>query len=252
MNWIDLGVLIFAIILIVVGIKRGFMTSVINHFSGTLNLLLSFFLYKPIQWCFNRWFGVGDAIARHYSKDLIAECPDFAINLMDIPKNDLRKFVSGALRESGLSGVPRFFYNVFMNNNSLYSKLHNSGLESRTLAQIVSESLSAFFTTIIAFVTAFALLYLIIWLITLLVKKLREVGFIKAVDNTLGALYGIFQGFLILIIVCLVLKLMSPFHFMDAVETYINGSLSGRFIYAPINEIIDNYLNFGDLIRQIF
>lgn len=252
MNWIDLGVLIFAIVLIVIGIKRGFMTSVINHFSGTLNLLLSFFLYKPVQWCFNKWFGLGDAIASHYSKDLISECPDFAVNLMDIPKGDLRKFVSGALRESGLSGVPRFFYNVFMNNSSLYSKLHDSGLESRTLAQIVSESLSAFFTTIIAFVTAFALLYLIIWLITLLVKKLREIGFIKAVDNTLGALYGIFQGFLVLIIVCLVLKLMSPFNFMEAVETYINGSLSGRFIYRPINEFIDHYLNFGDLIRQIF
>lgn len=252
MNWIDLGVLIFAIILIILGIRRGFMTSVISNFSGALNLLLSFFLYKPIQWCFNKWFGLGDAIANHYSKDLISECPDFAVNLMDIPKGELRSFVSTALRESGLSGLPRFFYNIFMNNSSLYSKLHDSGLESRTLAQIVSESLSNFFTTIIAFVTAFALLYLIIWLISLLVKKLREIGFVKFVDNTLGALYGVFQGFIILIIICLVLKLMSPFNFMESVETYINGSLSGRFIYRPINEFIDNYLNFGDIIRQIF
>lgn len=252
MNWIDLGVLIFALVLIIISVRRGFMTSVISNFSGTLNLVLSFFLYKPIGWCFNKWFGIGDAIANHYSKDLIAECPDFARNLLELPKGELHSFVSGALRESGLSGLPRFFYNVFMNNSSLYSKLHGSGLQSRTLAQIVSESLSSFFTTIIAFVTAFALLYLIIWLISLLVKKLRENGFIKGVDNTLGALYGLFQGFIILIIICLVLKLMSPFNFMDAVETYINGSLSGKFIYRPINEFIDHYLNFGDLIRQIF
>ena len=252
MNWIDLGVLIFALILIIVGIRRGFMTSVISHFSSTLNLILSFFLYKPIAWCFNKWFGIGDAITNHYSKDLLSSSSDFGVNLLDIPKDNLHSFVSGALKESGLSKLPRFFYNVFMNNSSLYSKLHNSGVESRTLAQIVSESLSDFFTTIIAFVTAFALLYLIIWLITKLVKKLRENGFVKVVDNTLGALYGVFQGFLILIIVCLVLKLMSPFNFMDAVETYINGSLSGRFIYKPINEFIDNYLNFGELIRQLF
>lgn len=252
MNWIDLGVLIFAIILIIIGLKRGLMTSVISHFSGMLNLLLSFFLYKPIMWCFNKWFNLGGAIANHYSKDLLSKSADFGVNLLEIPKENLRGFVNATMADSGLSKLPKFFYRVFMNNSSLYSKLHESGVESRTLAQIVSESLSSFFTTIIAFVTAFILLYIVILLINLLVKKLREVGFIKAVDNTLGALYGIFQGFIILIIVCLILKLMSPFSFMDSVETYINGSLSGRFIYGPINEFIEHYLNFGDIIRAIF
>ena len=116
----------------------------------------------------------------------------------------------------------------------------------------MSESLSNFFTTIIAFVTTFALLYLIIWLVSLLIKKLREIGFVKVVDNTLGALYGLFQCFIILIIICLVMKLMSPFSFMDSVTNYINGSLLGRFIYEPINDFISNYLNIGELIRQIF
>lgn len=252
MNWLDLAIFIFALILVIIGIKRGFMTSVISHFSGTLNLLLSFFLYKPVQWCLNKMFGIGDAIARHYSNDLLEASENFGVNLLSIEKADLHSFVSDTMDKSGLSKIPRFFYDVFMNNSSLYSKLHDSGLKSRTLAEIVSESLSNFFTTIIAFVTAFALLYLIIWLVTLLVKKLREIGLIKVVDNTLGALYGLFQCFIILIIICLVLKLMSPFNFMDSVINYINGSLIGRFIYNPINDFISNYLNFGELIRQLF
>lgn len=252
MNWLDLGILIFALILIIIGIRRGFMTSVINHFSGVLNLLLSFFLYKPIGHLLEKIFGMSSAITNHYATDLLEKSSNFGVNLLTIPKDNLHSFVSETMDASGLSKIPRFFYNVFMNNGSLYEKLHDSGLESRTLAQIVSESLSSFFTTIISFVTAFVLLYLIILLINLLVKKLREIGFVKAVDNTLGALYGLFQGFIILIIICLVLKLMSPFSFMDSVTTYINGSLCGRLIYEPINDFIENYLNFGDLIRQIF
>ena len=148
MNWIDLGVLLFAIILIIIGLKRGLMTSVISHFSSTLNLILSFFLYRPIMWCFNKWFNLGGAIAKHYSKDLLARSADFGVNLLDIPKGELRGFVNATMADSGLSKIPKFFYKVFMNNSSLYSKLHNSGVESRTLAQIISESLSSFFTTI--------------------------------------------------------------------------------------------------------
>ena len=252
MNWLDLGVLLFAIILVIIGIKRGFMTSVINHFSGILNLLLSFFLYKPIGHLLEKIFGMSTAISNHYASDMIANSENFAVNLLTIPKEELKGFVSETMSNSGLPKISNFFYILFMNNSSLYEKLHESGLESRTLAQIVGESLSTFFTTIISFVTAFVLVYLVILLIQLLVNKLRTIGFVKAVDNTLGALYGLFQGFIILIIICLVLKLMSPFNFMDSVTNYINGSLCGRFIYEPINDFIDNYLNFGDIIRQIF
>ncbi len=252
MNWLDLGIVIFALIFILIGVKRGLMNSVLSHFSATLNLLLSFFLYRPIQSALNNWFGLGDAIANHYSTGLLEKSVDFGVNLLTIEKGSLKAFVDTTMDSSGLSKIPRFFYDVFMNNSSLYTKLHESGLESRTLAQIVSTSLSTFFTTIIAFVTSFALLYLIIFLISLLVKKLREVGFVKAVDNTLGALYGLLQCFISLIIVCLVLKLMSPLSFMDSVTNYINNSLLGRLIYDPINYFIDNYLNFGDIIRSLF
>ena len=252
MNWLDLGILVFAIIFIIIGLRKGFMTSVISNFSSALNILLSFFLYKPIQSLFNNWFGLGNAIATHYSNNLISASPNFAVNLLTIPGDSLYGFVNDTMAQSGFSGFTQFFYRLFMNNSSLYSKLHESGLESRTLAQIVSESLSSFFTTIIAFVTAFLLLYLIIFLITKLVEKLREIGFVKVVDNALGALYGLLKCFICLIIICLILKLMSPFSFMTSVNEYINSSLCGRLIYEPINDFIDNYLNFSDIIRSIF
>lgn len=250
MNWIDLGVFIFIILFVFIGVKKGFMISVISNFSVTLNLILSFFLYKPIQILFMRWFGGN--IATSYSASLIDTSGSFAVNLLTIPSDNLKSFVKSTLDAGNINGIPRIFYNLFLNNRSLYTKLHDSGLNSRALADILGETRATFLTTIIAFVTSFVLLYLIIWLITLLVKKLREVGFVRAVDNVLGAMYGLFKAFLCLIIICLTLKLMSPLSFMTNVEIYINNSLCGKFIYEPINYFIDNYLNFGEIIKNIF
>ncbi len=250
MNWLDLGIVLFIAIFIIIGVKRGFMTSIISNFSVSLNLILSFFLYKPIQSLYLKWFG--GSIASSYAGNLIETSSNFAVNLISIPSGELKGFVKATLDAGEINGVPRVFYNLFLNNSSLYSKLHDSGLESRTLADILGDTRATFLTTIIAFVTSFILLYIIIFLFTILVKKLRENGFVKTVDNTLGALYGLFQAFITLVIICLILNLMSPFAFMESVETYINGSLIGRFIYDPLNYFIDNYLNFGEIIRNIF
>ena len=95
-------------------------------------------------------------------------------------------------------------------------------------------------------------MYLIVWLISLLVKKLREIGFVKFVDNFLGAVYGLFRCFLILVGICLVLKLLSPFAFMDSVTAYINDSFFGNIIYGSISDLFDNYLSFSDIIHAIF
>ena len=250
MNWLDLGIVLFVAIFIVIGVKRGFMTSVISNFSLSLILILSFFLHKPIQALYMKWFGGN--IATSYATGLVETSSNFATNLISLPSTELKGFVKATLDAGEIKGIPRVFYNLFLNNRSLYAKLHDSGLESRTLADILGDTRATFLTTIIAFVTAFILLYVIILLFTLLVKKLRENGLVKVVDNSLGALYGLFQAFISLVIICLILNLMSPFDFMQSVEAYINGSLIGRFIYYTLNYFIENYINCGEIIKIRF
>lgn len=251
MNWLDLGLILFAVILLIIGIKKGFMTSVLSNFSFTINAILSFFLTKPISWIYNKC-GLGSAIAGSYSTKLLEASSDMGVNLLEISEKKLPSFVNGALSEGGFSGFTETLFRWFINKPSLYDTLHESSHSSRTLAQIISESYASFFVTIISFVTSVLLLYLLVWLISLLVKKLREIGFVKFVDNFLGAAYGLFRCFLILVIVCLVIKLISPFAFMDSVTAYINDSFFGNIIYGSISDLFDHYLSFSDIIHAIF
>lgn len=250
MNWLDLALVLIIGILLFVGIKKGFMTSVLSHFSLTMNAILSFFLCKPFALFYNK-IGVYDAIANKYSSNMIDKSADFAKNLLDIPKSNLRDFVENTI-DKGFSGIPNKMFDWFLNKPSLYKELHNSGVKSRTLADIISNTYANFFVNIISFVTSILILYLVVFLISKLIQKLRKNGFVKFVDTTLGAFYGLFKCFLLLIIVCSVIKLISPFSFMTSVTTYIEDSFFGNLIYGQISSFIDNYLGFKDIINAIF
>lgn len=251
MNWLDLGLIVFAIIFIIIGIKQGFMSSVLSHFTLGLNAFLSFFLCKPISYMYNNWFKVGGAIANSYRERLLASSAEFGTNLLDISKSELSKFVRETINSGNMSGLEKFMFKTFINKPTLYDELHASEHASRSLADIISNSYSTFFVTIIAFVTSMLLLFGIILLFRLLIKKLRQVGFIKAVDNTLGALYGVFRGLLILIALSLIIKFMSPLSFMEPVTNYISNSFFGDLIYGSINDFFDNFLSFKDIIAKI-
>jgi len=251
MNWLDLGIIIFVIIFVIIGIKKGFMHSLLSHFSLGVNALLSFFLCKPISWIFDKC-GVGNAIASNYADKLLNASPAFGENLMTIAESDLHGFVSETINKSGLSGIANKMFHWFLNNKNLYSTLHESTYETRTLADIMSQTYASFFTLIISFVTSLIIIYLIVWLFRLLVTRLRNFGFIRIVDGIMGSVYGLFRCFIILVIICLVIKLLSPLGFMSGVTNYISNSFFGKLIYNTINSFFNNFLNFDSLVKLIF
>lgn len=252
MNWLDLGIFLFIVILLIISIKRGFMTSVLSHFSFSINAILSFFLCKPIQLAYNNWFHLGTAISNHYSASLIEKSGNFATNLLSFDNQEaLHSFVSATINEGEFNGISKTMFKWFINKRSLYDTLHKSGATSRSLADIISQSYASFFTIIISFITSMILIYLIVLLFRLIVKKCRQVGFVKIVDNVLGVFYGLFKILIIFIIICSIIKLMSPLNFMTPVINYINGSFFGKLIFSQISNFIDNYLSFGDIVHSL-
>lgn len=252
MNWLDLALVIFVIIFIVIGIKKGFMTSVLSSFSFGAIAIAAFFLYQPIMSLLNSWFGLEEAIFSSYYDKLISQSVDFEINLLTLEKTQLRPFVRSTLNSGAIPFIPKIMFSLFLNNKSLYARLHDSGLESRTLGEIVGSTYANFFTTIIAFVITYILICLIVLLFKFVVNKLRNIGFVKVVDNIFGALYGAFRCFIILVVLSTVINLLSPFSFMDSIINYISNSFLGNLIYGQINNIIDNLLGYSDIINSLF
>ena len=251
MNWLDLGIVIFVIIFIVIGIKQGLMTSVLSHFSLAVNCLISVFFHKPIAFIYNKLFKIGPDIADHYLAKF-SNTTYMTQNLMEVSEENLSSVVNLAINEGEFGFIPKTMFKVFVNKKTLYETLHSSGHTSRTVADIVAQTYSSFFVTIIAFVTSLIILFAVVWAFRKGAEKLRTVGFVKGVDNTFGAIYGVFKCFMVLVILCCIIKLLSPFGFMQAPINYINDSFFGSFLYNQINELVNNYLSFSDIISSIF
>ena len=252
MNWLDLALVLFVIIFIIIGIKKGFMTSVLSSFSFGAIAIAAFFLYRPILSLLNNWFGLENAIFDSYYDKLVAHSSDFEVNLIGLEKADLRLFVRTTLKSGAIPLIPRIMFSLFLNNRSLHTKLNNSGLESRNLGEIVGSAYANFFTVLIAFAITYILICLVVLLFKFIVNKLRNVGFVKVVDNILGALYGAFRCFIILVILSVVINLLAPMSFMEPVTAYIGKSFFGNLIYGQIDSIINNLLGYSDIVLAIF
>ena len=252
MNWLDLALIIFLLIFIIIGIKKGFMSSFLSSFSFIAVAIGAFFLYKPLSSLLNNWFGLEQSIFNSYHEKLISHSTDFNTNLLLIEEKSLKPFVKATLGSGAIPFIPKLMFSLFLNTKSLYTKLHSSGLESRTLGEIVSSTYADFFTTIISYAVTFGLLLLVVLLFKILINKLREIGFVRIVDNTLGGFYGVLRAFIILIGICLVLKLLSPIAFMKPVINYIESSFFGKLIYGQITNLLDNFFSYNDIISSIF
>lgn len=252
MNWLDLALVVFILIFIIIGIKKGFMSSFLSSFSFIAIAIGAFFLYKPLSSLLNNWFGLEQSIFNSYHTKLINHSTDFSVNLLSIEENQLRRFVNATLSSGAIPFIPKIMFNLFLNTKSLYSKLHSSTHSSRSLADIVGSTYASFFTTLISYAITFLLLCGIVLLVKLLIKKLRQIGFVRIVDNTLGAFYGIIRALLILIIICVVLKIISPISFMKPVISYIESSFFGQLIYNQITNLLDNFFSYNDIISSIF
>ena len=252
MNWLDLALVLFVIIFIIIGIKKGFMTSVLSNFSFGAIAIVAFFLYKPIASLLNNLFSLESSIFNSYYNKLTAFSPDFERNLLSLEKSQLRSFVKSTLNSGAIPFIPKIMFQMFLNTRSLYSKLQSSGLESRNLGEIVSSSYANFFTSIISYIIIYLIICLVVLLFKLLINKLRTIGFVKVVDDILGALYGVLRCFLILVAICFIIKLMSPISFMKPITNYINSSFFGNIIYGQIANLLDNFLSYTDIIQSIF
>lgn len=252
MNWLDLAIVLFIIIFLIIGIKKGFMSSILSSFSFIAVAIGAFFLYKPLSSLLNNWFGLENSIFNSYHTKLIEFSPNFDKNLLSVSQEDLHSFVKTTLNCGAIPFIPKIMFYLFLNTKSLYTKLNSSGLENRTLADIISSSYATFFTTLISYTITFILLLLVVLLFKVLIKKLREIGLIRIVDNTLGAFYGIVRALLILVSICFVIKILSPISFMEPITNYISNSFFGKLIYNQITNLLDNFFSYNDLISLIF
>ena len=251
MNWFDAGIIIVLLIFIGFGIKKGFMFSVIDVFSITVNFIIALFLSSPIKSLLNL-AGMQSSIASSLFDKYSSMGSAFTTDLIDYQSKygNVTNFVNEAFDSSSLTNFGKKLFNGSINNN-LTTKLAESTNTSVTLADIMSKSVAQFITVVASFIIAFLIICIILLILKKVSSKLKESKAVNVFDKIFGAIFGLVKGFLFCVAVFAVLSFFSDNGILSTVINYINESAIGGWLRTNVNTFMIEYIDIKQFIIDL-
>lgn len=250
MNWIDAIIIVIVLVFMIFGIKKGFMFSVIDIFSITVNFVISLFFTKYMRGFLNL-FKMESAITNKLYVKYAGLGEGFTTDLIEYSKNgNVTDFVNDAFNSSSLGKFSTKLFNGTI-NNKLSDKLLASQNQTVSLADIMSRSVAQFITVVVSFAVCFALIYLLLLLLKKLSARLQKSSFVNTFDKIFGAGFGIIKGFLFIVSLFVVLSFFSDNGILSSVISYINESALGSWLRSSVNTFMIEYIDIKQFILDI-
>ncbi len=246
-TYIDAIILLLFAICIIIGIWRGFFRSLTRFCGLTVKLIISFILCKPLS----KWISNATMIDEHmfdkYSTWATELTESFNTNLKTIPNNSLKAFIDNALADSG---VPKIFRGMLRSALNVTPESLSS-VELITLAELTGEALKNLVLIVSCFLAIFIVLYIIIFIVNKIEKHiLKSTHIVSKIDRTLGGLVGILRAFMYVFGICLILSLFRNVFLFSDFYTLIDSSFVGGPISRLMFKIIDNNINFNEMVLE--
>ena len=221
-NWVDIVIMIILVFNVFRGISLGFIRSTL----GVVGYI------------------VAGIVAKMYSSNVY----EYAVNNFDFVK-DLKTSISnsimGTLKSSGmdmdLSGIDFSALDPNALNSlnlpeSLKSQVMNvmNNLKidpSLPFASNIASKLSEFFIMAIAFILVFIVIYIIFKIIVKILDAIAKLPVLNELNKLGGFLVGLFNGFLFIYMIMLIILISSPIINSTEVLSAIQSSTMGNFFY---------------------
>ena len=184
-------------------------------------------------------------LEKSFTSKLSSMHEGFNTNLVGLDNAEIKKHISSTLKESDFPLTNLFSKLINVKKDSI---AHKSEL---TLNNILSDSLSKFFTLIISFVVIFLLIYLILFIISIITKKLHEIETIRITDRILGVLFGAIKGCLTIMFIIAIISLFNENGILGDIISYMKDSSIGGFAYKHINLFTDKYITLTNVVKTI-
>lgn len=237
MNVVDIVIIAILLIFIIIGICKGFMFSVLDLFSSTVNIILAILLAKPMSSLLST-MGLASSIKASYVSRF-AQMQGFNTNLVNMTEQELSAHISNTIEQSSLPGISKTTTSWFLNVTP--EQIANK--ESINLSDILSTAYANFWNTLIAFMVSLVLICLVIFIISRIVKKSREIKPVRVTDRFLGIIFGLIKGSLVICVIFAILNLFSPSGVLKPVFDSIYASKIGSWAFEQVTVFVNNNLS---------
>lgn len=265
---IDIAVVAIILIVAIIGIKRGFVKTLVGLLSIVITLAAAIFLTQPVaglvadstEWDASLRTELANAIADSLPNsnanviyDNLDGDPETDLELAFVPEgsnepaplsevfgdNFLWGLIPGSLLEGAAADM--------LTEQALAEDIElDSAINTVPLLNVVSQAFVNVIFLVGAFIVLAIVVRLLLWLILLLLRKITQRVYLAYfLDKTLGGVLGLALGAVIVLIILTILQLLSGMSFMTAVNETLDGTtvtkmiMDNNFLYELLSQFID-------------
>ena len=265
---IDIAVVAIILIVAIIGIKRGFVKTLVGLLSIVITLAAAIFLTQPVaglvadstEWDTSLRTELANAIADSLPNsnanviyDNLDGDPETDLELAFVPEGSNEpaplsevfgdNFLWGLIPDSLLEGAAA----DMLTEQALAEDIElDSAINTVPLLNVVSQAFVNVIFLVGAFIVLAIVVRLLLWLILLLLRKLTQRVYLAYfLDKTLGGVLGLALGAVIVLIILTIIQLLSGMSFMTAVNETLDGTtvtkmiMDNNFLYELLSQFID-------------
>ena len=265
---IDIAVVAIILIVAIIGIKRGFVKTLVGLLSIVITLAAAIFLTQPVaglvadstEWDTSLRTELANAIADSLPNsnanviyDNLDGDPETDLELAFVPEGSNEpaplsevfgdNFLWGLIPDSLLEGAAA----DILTEQALAEDIElDSAINTVSLLNVVSQAFVNVIFLVGAFIVLAIVVRLLLWLILLLLRKITQRVYLAYfLDKTLGGVLGLALGAVIVLIILTIIQLLSGMSFMTAVNETLDGTtvtkmiMDNNFLYELLSQFID-------------
>ena len=265
---IDIAVVAIILIVAIIGIKRGFVKTLVGLLSIVITLAAAIFLTQPVaglvadstEWDTSLRTELANAIADSLPNsnanviyDNLDGDPETDLELAFVPEGSNEpaplsevfgdNFLWGLIPDSLLEGAAA----DILTEQALADDIElDSAINTVPLLNVVSQAFVNVIFLVGAFIVLAIVVRILLWLILLLLRKITQRVYLAYfLDKTLGGVLGLALGAVIVLIILTIIQLLSGMSFMTAVNETLDGTtvtkmiMDNNFLYELLSQFID-------------
>ena len=240
---IDLVIIALFVIFGLIGLKKGFLKSVLSLFSWGFCITIAFLTAKYVAICLNGLYDfsglIGDKIANYLTKT-----NDFFS--MTISEAGGKEALIQTSSKLNINSLLKQLIKVVFNN----SKVDASSKE--TIGSIVGDSLGHICMVVISGILVFVILLIATKLLSKLFKNIEQIKIIGGLNKILGFILGILKATLIVGVVNCILVALSLIPPVNKAITPViqDNSHVEKVIYNATDKLFEKYVIEGDMLKN--
>ena len=241
---IDIVIIAVLVLFAVIGMIKGFLNTLLSLFSTVASLAVAILCAKPVAKLLNSVFGIVKNIGGKIAAGITNITPfadGYEAVTDGLTGEELKSYIN-----SHNPGFKEKLYNLFIEDSVSFNYTETATTVEAVDQNIVSyigERLAGIISIIIATVAVFILLKIAVLLLSKLFDAITKNRAISGIDRTLGLIFGLAKGALIVCIVLAVAYLVAN----NTVQGWIDNSTVTRWVYKYVTEFIGFIANKFDL-----